>query len=214
MLFGYKAVNPPTVVVPEFGVSTEQLPAAPGTPSGPPTPQKPAAVQVPTSKPVEQSAVPNPIAPEAKTNDEVAAAPDAPADPGTPPVFAPPVVVDVFVPPLGDKPEQPAPEEPKPQPPVFDPPNIDVVQVVPDSPIVSKPEQPDLQVNEDLFPKPVDSRSRWTTKLPENKPNTRKAPTSSRATLAEALTDDGCRRLAHRRSVRHGRRVGRGIRGR
>ncbi len=183
VLFGYKAVNPPTVVVPGFGVSTEQLPAAPSMASSPQASQKPAAVQVPASKPVEQAAVPNPIAPESKTNEEVAAAPDATADPGTPPVFNPPVVVDVYVPPLGDKP--PAPEPPKPQPPVFDPPNIDVVEVAPDGPIVSKPEQPNLQVNEDLFPKPVESGSRWTTKLSENKPNTRKAPTSGRATIAK-----------------------------
>jgi hypothetical protein len=183
VLFGYRAVAPPTVVVPGFGVSTEQLPAAPTTPN-PQASQKLAAVQTPASKPLQQTAVPNPVAAETKTNEEVAAAPEAPVDPGTPPVVVPPVVVDVYLPPLGDKPQLPAPEPPKPQPPVFDPPNIDVVQAVPEpDPVMQKPEQPNLQLNEDLYPKP----SRWTTKLPENKPNTRKVNTgtSSRATLAK-----------------------------
>ena len=104
MLFGYPAVAPPTVVVPGFGVSTEQLPAAPTTPNSLQAPQKPAVAQGPASKPVQQGAAPNPIAAESKTNEEVAGTPNAPLDPGTPPLVAPPVVIDVYVPPLGDTP--------------------------------------------------------------------------------------------------------------
>ena len=50
VLFGYRAVAPPTVVVPGFGVSTEQLPAAPTMPNSLQAPQKPAAAQGPASK--------------------------------------------------------------------------------------------------------------------------------------------------------------------
>ena len=187
VLFGYRPVAPPTVVVPGFGVSTEQLPATPTMPD-PGAPLTPAAAPAPTPKPVQQAAAPNPVAAESETNEEVAAAPAMATDPGVPPVSSPPVLIDVHLPPLGDNPEPPAVEPPKPQPPVFDPPNIDVVQAVPDGPIAEKPEQPNLQVNEDLYPKPIDnSASRWTTKLPDNKPNTRKVNTgtSSRATLAK-----------------------------
>jgi hypothetical protein len=194
VLFGYKAVAPPTVVVPGFGVSTEQLPAAPSTPSSPTASQKPAAAAAQTPKPADQSAVPNPVAVESKTNEEVAATPNAPLDPGTPPVVAPPVVVDVYVPPLGEKPEPPTPQPPKPQPPVFDPPNIEAVPV-PDEP---NPEPPNIEVIEAptldtglgkptvTGLKPVEGNgSRFTTKLPANKPNPRQVNTSSRATLAK-----------------------------
>jgi hypothetical protein len=182
VLFGYRAVPPPTVVVPGFGVSTHQLPAAPTTPN--PQAAKPAPTQIPAPKPVQQTAAPTPVAVESKTNEDVAAAPDTAADPGVPPVASPPVVVDVYIPPLGNKPEPPAAEPPKPQPPVFDPPNIDVVQAVPaPDPVMQTPELPNLQVNEDLYQKP----SRWTTKLPESKPNTRKVTTGTggRATIAK-----------------------------
>ena len=128
VLFGYRAVAPPTVVVPGFGVSTEQLPAAPTMPNSLQAPQKPAAAQGPASKADQPGAAPNPIAAESKTNEEVAGTPNAPLDPGTPPLVAPPVVIDVYVPPLGDTPEPPAPEPPQPQPPVFDPPNIEAVR--------------------------------------------------------------------------------------
>ena len=194
VLFGYRAVAPPTVVVPGFGVSTEQLPAAPTMPNSLQAPQKPAAAQGPASKADQPGAAPNPIAAESKTNEEVAGTPNAPLDPGTPPLVAPPVVIDVYVPPLGDTPEPPAPEPPQPQPPVFDPPNIEAVPV-PDEP---NPEPPNIDVIEvpTLDPglqkptvtglKPIDrSGSRWTTKLPPNEPDSRKVNTSSRATLAK-----------------------------
>jgi hypothetical protein len=189
VLFGYRPVAPPTVVVPGFGVSTEQLPSESSTPTSLPTPQKPAAVQVQVPKPIEQAATSIPVAAESKTNEEVVAAPPAP------PVIAPPVVVDVFIPPLGDKPKPPAPEPPKPQPPVFDPPNIDVVPV-PDEP---EPEPPNNVLIEApiLDPalkkpttnelKPVPS-SRFTVKLPTTKKDDgphRQVP-SSRATLAKS----------------------------
>jgi hypothetical protein len=48
---------------------------------------------------------------EPQTNQEAV---PAPADPGTPPVSAPPLVVDVFIPPLpplSDHPETPPPPE-------------------------------------------------------------------------------------------------------
>lgn len=158
VLFGYRPVTPPTVVVPGFGVSTEHLPgASTTTPSATQAPQKPAATQAPIAKelPLQQSP-PKPVVAESKTNEEVAGIPAAP------PVAAPPVVVDLYIPPLGDKPkpQAPAPEPPKPEPPVFDPPNIDVVQVVP---------QPDdeksrWQINPDLQKKP----SRIVGLLPDN----------------------------------------------
>ncbi|WP_123026114.1 hypothetical protein [Mycolicibacterium stellerae] len=138
VLFGYKPVAPPSVVVPGFGVSTSQLPGQAGTQGSPKAPQTPAATQAPTPKQLPQT-TPNPVAAESKTNEEVAAAPAAP------PVLAPPVVVDVFIPPLGEKPkpQAPAPEPPKPEPPVFDPPNIDVVQIpdesVPNNVVIEAP---------------------------------------------------------------------------
>jgi len=177
VLFGYRPVAPPTVVVPGFGVSTEQLPPTPTMPD-PGTPPTPAAAQVPTPTPVQQTAAPNPVAAESETNEEVAATPAMATDAGVPPASFPPVLIDVHLPPLGDKSG----------PPAVEPPNIDVVQAVPDGSIAEKPEQPSLQVNEDLYPKPVDnSASRWTTKLPGNKPNTRQVNTgtSSRATIAK-----------------------------
>ena len=111
----------------------------------PGTPPTPAAAQVPTPTPVQQTAPPNPAAAESETNEEVAAAPAMATDGGVPPVSSPPVLIDVHLPPLGDKSG----------PPAVEPPNIDVVQAVPDSSIAEKPEQPSLQVNEDLYPKPT-----------------------------------------------------------
>ena len=78
VLFGYRDVAPPTVVVPGFGVSTEQLPGESTTPSTTHVPQMPAAAQAPAPKPVEKAVAPNPVAAESKTNEEVAAAPAAP----------------------------------------------------------------------------------------------------------------------------------------
>lgn len=89
---------------------------------------------------------------EQKTNQEVV---ELPVDPATPPVGAPPVIVDVFIPPLpplGDKPDPPAAEPPK-----FDPPNIDVVQVPELDPDPPKPETQNPQIQ--LKPQPdPDSR--------------------------------------------------------
>jgi hypothetical protein len=187
VLFGYRDVAPPTVVVPGFGVSTEQLPGESTTPTTTDVPQMPAAAQASAPNPAEKAVAPNPVAAESKTNEEVAAAPAAP------PVVAPPVVVDVFIPPLGEKPkpQAPAPEPPAPKPPVFNPGNIEVAQIPDESdpnnvvieapildPAMKKPTTNELT--------PVPS-SRWTTKLPDNKPNQRKINpgTSSRATLAK-----------------------------
>ena len=178
VLFGYRDIAPPTVVVPGFGVSTEQLPGQSTTPSTTThVPQMPAAAQTPAPKPVEKAVAPNPVAAESKTNEEVAAAPAAP------PVVAPPVVVDVFIPPLGDKPkpQAPAPEPPAPKPPVFNPGNIDVAQI----PDESDADSPNIVIEAPILDpamtkpttnelKPVPS-SRWTTKLPDNKPNQRNA---------------------------------------
>ncbi len=190
VLFGYRDIAPPTVVVPGFGVSTEQLPSAPSVPRTTQTQQKPAAAQAPAPKSVPQS-TPNPVAAESKTNEEVAAAPQ------TPPVVAPPVVVDVYIPPLGEKPQAPAPEPPKPQPPVFDPPNNDVFQI----PDETDPEPPNNIVVEapildpslkkpttnDL--KPVAS-SRFTVNLPNNPPkkqdeSSRQVPSSRFNSIAK-----------------------------
>ena len=91
VLFGYRPVAPPTVVVPGFGVSTEQLPATPTMPD-PGAPPTPAAAQVPTPTPVQQTAAPNPVAAESETNEEVAAAPAMATDPGVPPISSPPVL--------------------------------------------------------------------------------------------------------------------------
>jgi hypothetical protein len=88
-------------------------------------------------------------------------------------VVAPPVVVDVYVPPLGEMPKPPAPEPPKPQPPVFDPPNNDVFQV-PEEPDSEPPNNvvveapildPALEKPTTNELKPVPS-SRFTVKLP------------------------------------------------
>jgi hypothetical protein len=171
VLFGYRDLTPPTVVVPGFGVSTEQLPGASTTPGTAHLPQKPTASQKPAQKPTVQSLEPNPIAAESKTNQEVAAAPAAP------PVVAPPVVVDVFIPPLGElpKPPAPAPEPPKPQPPVFDPPNIDVVQIPdeadPSNVVIEAPIlDPALEKPTTNELKPVPS-SRFTVKVPNTTKN-------------------------------------------
>lgn len=170
VLFGYRDVSPPTVIVPGFGVSTQQLPGESTTPSTTQVTQMPAASQAPAPKPVEKAVAPNPVAAEAKTNDEVAAAP------AVPPVIAPPVIVDVFIPPLGDKPkpQAPDPDPPAPKPPVFNPGNIEVAQIPDESdpnnvvieapildPAMTKPTTNDL--------KPVPS-SRFTVKLPNNAP--------------------------------------------
>ena len=169
VLFGYRDVAPPTVVVPGFGVSTEQLPGEETTPSTTHAPQKPAAAQAPAPKPVEKAVAPNPVAAESKTNEEVAAAPAAP------PVVAPPVVIDVFIPPLGDKPkpQAPAPPPPKPEPPVFDPPNIDVVQIPdesdPNNVVIEAPIlDPAMQNPTTNALTPVPS-SRFTVNLPNTK---------------------------------------------
>lgn len=163
VLFGYRPVTAPTVVVPGFGVSTEQLPAAP-TPTA--DQQGPAKDGVPA--PAMPSAPPKPGAAEAKTNEEVAAVPDAP------PVAPPPVVIDVYIPPLGDKPAPPDPEPPKPQPPGFDPPDIDAVAVPEDEPDPEPPNDvvieapiidPSLKKPTTNDLKPVES-SRFTAKLP------------------------------------------------
>jgi hypothetical protein len=166
VLFGYRDVAPPTVVVPGFGVSTAQLPGGSTAPGTAHVPRKPAAAQAPAQKPTDQAAAPNPSAAESKTNEEVAAAPAAS------PVVVPPVVVDVYVPPLGElpKPQAPAPEPPKPEPPVFDPPNIDVVQIPdesdPNNVVIEAPIlDPALEKPTTNELKPVPS-SRFTVKLP------------------------------------------------
>jgi hypothetical protein len=168
VLFGYRDIAPQTVVVPGFGVSTQQLPGQSTTPSTTHVPQMPAAAQAPKPKPVEKAAAANPAAAETKTNEEVA------AEPAAPPGVAP-VVIDVFIPPLGElpKPQAPAPQPPKPEPPVFDPPNIDVVQIPDESdpnnvvieapivdPAMEKPTTNEL--------KPV-LKSRFTVNLPNTK---------------------------------------------
>jgi hypothetical protein len=167
VLFGYRDVAPPTVVVPGFGVSTQQLPGESTAPGTVHVPQKPAASPDPARKPTDQAAAPNPTGAETRTNEEVAAAPAAP------PVVAPPIVVDVYVPPLGELPKPPAPEPPKPQPPVFDPPINDVFQV-PDEPDSEPPNNvvieapildPAMKKPTTNELKPVPS-SRFTVKLP------------------------------------------------
>lgn len=185
VLFGYKAVAPPTVVVPGFGVSTSQLAETAATPSKPGAPQKPAGLPAPALKPVQPAIASDPVAAESKTNEEVAGAPDAPSGPGAPPVSGSPVIINIPIPPLGDKPEPPAPE----------PPNIDVVQVLED------PNQEPPNVDVFAVPtldqglqnptvnglKPVErgNGSRWTTKLPNNPPDSKKKPiTSGRTNLA------------------------------
>jgi hypothetical protein len=143
VLFGYADPGRPTFVVPWGAVKTSPSQEI-ATPSSPPAPAKPAAIAGRVPKPAEQASVPKPIVSEPKTNPEVV---PAPVDPGTPPVSAPPVIVDVFIPPLpplGDLPEPPAPEPPK-----LDPPKIDVVQVPQPDPI-----PPKGQLNDDLLPKP------------------------------------------------------------
>ena len=65
------------------------------TPSGPQTPQQPVAVQAPAPKQLPQS-TPNPVAAEAKTNQEAAAAPTAVRP-----------VIDAGYPVLGRHPTQP-----------------------------------------------------------------------------------------------------------
>ena len=138
MLFGYADPGQPTVVVPWAAVKTSPSQEI-ATPSSPPAPPKPAGTADPAPKPAERAPAPKPIGSEPKTNQEVV---PAPVDPGTPPVSAPPVIVDVFIPPLpplGDLPE----------PPTIDPPNIDVVQVPQLDPI-----PPKGQLNDDLLPKP------------------------------------------------------------
>jgi hypothetical protein len=72
VLFGYRPVVPPTVVVPGFGVSTEQLPGTSTTPSSPQTPR---AAQAPAPKQLPQSP-PNPVA----------------AEPAAPPVIEAPIL--------------------------------------------------------------------------------------------------------------------------
>lgn len=196
VLFGYRPVAPPTVVVPGFGVSTEQLPSVSPSPSNSPqSTQKPAAAIAPAPKQGPQGA-PNPAAVESKTNEEVA------ADPAKPPAVVPPVVIDVFIPPLGDKPQPPAPEPPKPEPPkpdppVFDPPNIDVVQI-PDEPDPEPPNDivleapivdPSLQKPTTDGLKPVQG-SRINVNLPKNPPKkqtetTRQVPSSRFNTIAK-----------------------------
>ena len=126
VLFGYADPGQPSFVVPWGAVKTSPSQEI-ATPSSPPASPKPAVS-------------------EQKTNQDVVPAP------GTPPVSAPPVIVDVFIPPLpplGDLPEHPAPEPPDPEPPTFDPPNIDVVQVPQLDPI-----PPKGQLNDDLLSKP------------------------------------------------------------
>jgi hypothetical protein len=133
VLFGYTEPGQPTFVVPWGAVKTSPSQEI-ATPSSAPAPPKPAA----------QAPAPKPIVSEPKTNQEVV---PAPVDPGIPPVTAPPVIVDVVIPPLpplGDLPEPPDPE-----PPTFDPPNIDVVQVPQLDPI-----PPKGQLNDDLLPTP------------------------------------------------------------
>ena len=96
VLFGYADPGRPTFVVPWGAVKTSPSQEI-ATPSSPPAPAKPAGTTGPAPKPVEQAPVPKPIVSEPKTNQEVV---PAPVDPGTPPVSAPPVIVDVFIPPL------------------------------------------------------------------------------------------------------------------
>jgi hypothetical protein len=152
VLFGSIEPANPTFIVPNSGVSTSPLPASSTPPSTPPSaPPKPAAV-APAPKPaVAQEQAPKPVAP---TPDAVPPAPNSAVDPGIPPVSAPPVVVDISIPPLPplpDKPapQPPAPEPPAPEPPKFNPPNIDVVQVP-----QLDPDPPRTQLNPVVKPKP------------------------------------------------------------
>ena len=66
----------------------------------------------------------------------------------------PPVVVDVFVPPIGDKPKpQALPEPPKPEPPVFNPGNIEVAQI---------PDEPDSDSPNVVIEAPINSTPQMT----------------------------------------------------
>lgn len=124
VLFGWAEPAKPVLIVPDSGVSTSPLPTAAPAPGGAPV-QAPVSVKVPAP-------APTPVAAEPKPAETIVPTPAAAVDPGTPPVSAPPVVVDVNIPPLppmGEKPEPAAPGAPKPQPPTFDPPNIDVLQI-------------------------------------------------------------------------------------
>jgi hypothetical protein len=193
VLFGYKAVAPPTFVVPGFGVSTTDMPAATSTPSN--TASQPALLK--------QDALPaqvaKPVAPAPETTPTADALPNTHVDPGIPPVSGPPVV-DVWIPPLptfiDNKPEPPvppAPPVPDPDPPVLQPPNIDVVQVAPD-PEVQSPDGNGSRF-EVAFPnapeppkgglKPIDRSSSRTTLKSVPKPNTQTLGPVNRATLAK-----------------------------
>lgn len=193
VLFGYKPVGPPTVVVPGFGVSTSDMPAATSTPSntaGQPALLKPAALPAQLAKPV---------APAPETTPTVDALPNADVDPGIPPVSGA-LVVDVWIPPLptfiDNKPEPPvppAPPVPDPDPPVLQPPNIDVVQAAEPDPKAQSPDD-DGSRFAIAFPnapeppkgglKPIDRSGRTTLKSVP-KPNTQKLSPVNRATLAK-----------------------------
>jgi hypothetical protein len=195
VLFGYRPVAPPTVMVPGFGVTTSDMPGqtiVPTDTASRPELLKPAALPAQVAK---QGA------PAPGTTPTVDALPNADINPGLPPVSGPPVV-DVWIPPLptfiDNKPEPPvppAPPVPDPDPPVLQPPNIDVVQVAPDP----KAQSPDGNGSrfEIALPnaaepatgglKPIDrgNGSRFTTKLSPNKPNPRQLNTVNRATIAK-----------------------------
>ena len=162
VLFGYADPAQPTFVVPWGAVKTSPSQAEVAPSSSPPAPPKPAVTAAPAQKTLEQAPAPKPIVSEPKTNQEVG---PGPVDPGTPPVSAPPVIVDVFIPPLpplGDMPKPPAPKPHDPEPPKFNPPDIDVVQV----PNLD-PDPPKPQLNDDL--KPIKPE----TDKPQIQPNSR-----------------------------------------
>lgn len=193
VLFGDRAVAPPTVVVPGFGVSTTDMPTAASMPSN--TASQPALLK-PAALPAQAQ---KPVAPASETAPTVDGLPNADVDPGIPPVSGPPVV-DVWIPPLptfiDNKPEPPvppAPPVPDPDPPILQPPNIDVVQVAEPDPKAQSPDGDGSRLAI-AFPnapeppkgglKPVERPGRTTLKTVP-KPNTQNLSPVNRATLAK-----------------------------